>query len=99
MKLDFYFGGRDWGGLGGFFLSKALKFNLDFNMVLFSSPSIPFQQVLRKKRVNCKILPKYEVFCNTTINADCFICEILLLHNHFSCMRFLTYFLSSCAMI
>lgn len=89
MKLDFYFGGRDWGCLGGFFLSKALKFNLDFNIVLFSSPPIPFQQALRKKRINCKILPKYEVFCNTTINADCFICEILLLHNDFSCMHFL----------
>lgn len=38
MKLDFYFGGRDWGGLGGFFLSKTLKFNLDFNILLFSSP-------------------------------------------------------------
>lgn len=36
MKLDFYFGGRDWGSLGGFFLSETLKFNLDFNLLLFS---------------------------------------------------------------
>lgn len=41
MKVDFYFGGRDWGGLGEFFLSKTLKFNLDFNILLFSSLPYP----------------------------------------------------------
>lgn len=97
MKLDFYFGGRDWGSLGGFFLSETLKFNLDFNLLLFSFfPPIPLQQALRRKRINCKILPKYEVFCNTTINADCFICEILPFPSYLSCMCFFAISLPSC---